>query len=50
MSNSLYLAVDVGAGSGRLFLIGIASGELHLEECRRFAYALARFDGQRGGA
>jgi len=38
MSNSLYLAVDLGAGSGRVFLGGMAPGELLLEELRRFQY------------
>jgi rhamnulokinase len=38
MSNSLYLAVDLGAGSGRVFLAGMAPGELLLEEVRRFHY------------
>jgi rhamnulokinase len=35
---SLYLAVDLGAGSGRVFLVGLAPGELLLEETRRFQY------------
>jgi rhamnulokinase len=38
MSNSLYIAVDLGAGSGRVFLTGTAPGELLLEEVRRFHY------------
>jgi len=36
--DSLYLAVDLGAGSGRVFLVGLAPGELLLEETRRFQY------------
>jgi rhamnulokinase len=35
---SLYLAIDLGAGSGRVFLVGLAPGELLLEETRRFHY------------
>lgn len=38
MSNSLYIAVDLGAGSGRVCLVGVAPGELLLEEVRRFRY------------
>src|SRR5215211_7344381 len=38
MSDSLYIAVDLGAGSGRVFLCGVAPGELLLEEVRRFRY------------
>ncbi|HWW74958.1 MAG TPA: rhamnulokinase family protein [Pyrinomonadaceae bacterium] len=38
MSDSLYIAVDLGAGSGRVFLCGVAPGELLLEEVRRFKY------------
>jgi rhamnulokinase len=38
MRDSLYLAVDLGAGSGRVFLTGAAPGELLLEEVRRFHY------------
>jgi rhamnulokinase len=38
MSDSLYIAVDLGAGSGRVFLCGVAGGELLLEEVRRFKY------------
>jgi rhamnulokinase len=38
MPNSLYIAVDLGAGSGRVFLCGVAEGELLLEEVRRFKY------------
>lgn len=38
MDDSLYIAVDLGAGSGRVFLAGVSSGELMLEEVRRFHY------------
>jgi len=38
MDDSLYLAVDLGAGSGRVFLAGIGAGEWHFEEIRRFQY------------
>src|SRR5262249_62005693 len=38
MNNSLYIAVDLGAGSGRVFLVGVAPGELLLEEAYRFHY------------
>lgn len=38
MDSSLYIAVDLGAGSGRVFLAGVAPGELLLEEVRRFRY------------
>lgn len=38
MDDSLYIAVDLGAGSGRVFVAGVAEGELLLEEVRRFKY------------
>jgi len=39
MSDSrLYIAVDLGAGSGRVILTGFQSEELMLEEIRRFHY------------
>ena len=38
MSDFLYIAVDLGAGSGRVFLAGLAPGELLLEETHRFQY------------
>ncbi len=38
MDNSLYIAIDLGAGSGRVFLAGLGEGELLLEEMRRFTY------------
>ena len=45
MDGSLYIAVDLGAGSGRVFLAGVAPGELLLEEVRRFQYPPSRFAG-----
>ena len=41
----LYIAIDLGAGSGRVFLVGLAPGELWLEEIRRFHYPPVRSDG-----
>lgn len=38
MDNALYIAVDLGAGSGRVCLVGLASEELLFEEIRRFRY------------
>jgi rhamnulokinase len=34
----MFIAVDLGAGSGRVFLAGIGENELSLEEVRRFHY------------
>ena len=45
MNNSLYIAIDLGAGSGRVFLAGLAPHELLLEEVRRFHYPPRRLDG-----
>ena len=45
MNDSLYIAVDLGAGSGRVFLAGMAPGELRLEEVRRFRYPASRSAG-----
>src|SRR5215475_10443847 len=45
MNESLYIAVDLGAGSGRVFLVGFAPGELLLEETQRFHYPPDRRDG-----
>ena len=39
MKDPLYVAVDLGAGSGRVFLTGISQTELLLEEIHRFQYA-----------
>jgi len=41
----LYIAVDLGAGSGRVFLAGTSAGKLLLEEIRRFHYPPAEQDG-----
>ena len=38
MTEPLQIAVDLGAGSGRVFLGGLGAGELLLEEVRRFHY------------
>jgi len=43
--NRLFIAVDLGAGSGRVFLAGFAPGELMLEEIRRFRYPPRFLDG-----
>lgn len=45
MNDSLYIAVDLGAGSGRVFLAGLAPGELLLEDVRRFRYPPRREGG-----
>ncbi|HEX8500482.1 MAG TPA: rhamnulokinase family protein [Pyrinomonadaceae bacterium] len=44
--DELYIAVDLGAGSGRVFLAGVAPGELLLEEVRRFRYPPRREGGR----
>ncbi len=44
-SESLYIAVDLGAGSGRVMLGGVGEGELLLEEIRRFHYPVEKRDG-----
>ena len=41
----LYIAVDLGAGSGRVILAGFQSDELMLEEVRRFHYPPRTVDG-----
>lgn len=38
MADPLYIAVDLGAGSGRTFLVGFDPGKLFLEEIHRFRY------------
>lgn len=38
MSDSLFIAVDLGAGSGRVFLAEFKEKEFFLEECHRFNY------------
>ena len=45
MNDLLYIAVDLGAGSGRVFLAGVAPDELLLEEVRRFYYPPTRTHG-----
>ena len=45
MSNFLYIAVDLGAGSGRVFLAGLSSGEFLLEQIHRFQYPPRQLDG-----
>ncbi len=45
IDDELYIAVDLGAGSGRVMLGGLAPGELLIEEVRRFHYPEA----ERGG-
>ena len=36
--DSLFIAVDLGAGSGRVFVCGLGRDELRLDEVRRFHY------------
>lgn len=38
MTGPLYIAVDLGAGSGRVFIAGVDPGELFFEEIHRFQY------------
>src|SRR5688572_27361334 len=45
MPGPLYIAVDLGAGSGRVFLAGIDPNELLLEEIHRFYYPPVEADG-----
>jgi rhamnulokinase len=45
MNDSLYIAVDLGAGSGRVCLVGLEPGELMLEEVRRFRYPASESNG-----
>lgn len=40
-----YIAIDLGAGSGRVFLAGLAPNEFALEEVRRFEYPPSQADG-----
>ncbi len=44
-TTSLYIAIDLGAGSGRVFLAGVGANELLLEEVRRFQYPPRRLNG-----
>lgn len=41
----LFIAVDLGAGSGRVFLAGVDPGEFLLEEIHRFQYPPREVDG-----
>jgi rhamnulokinase len=45
MNDLLYIAVDLGAGSGRVFLAGLSAGEFLLEEAHRFHYPASRAAG-----
>ncbi|MFT3746523.1 MAG: rhamnulokinase family protein [Pyrinomonadaceae bacterium] len=45
MAGPLYIAVDLGAGSGRVFLAGVDPGEFLLEEIHRFQYPPTERDG-----
>ena len=38
MTDPLFIAVDLGAGSGRVFLAGLGESEFRLEQTRRFQY------------
>ena len=38
IDDPLYIAVDLGAGSGRVFLSDLAKGKFELKEVRRFSY------------
>jgi rhamnulokinase len=43
--DALYLAVDLGAGSGRVMVGGLAPGELRLDEVHRFRYPMEAREG-----
>lgn len=45
IDDPFYIAVDLGAGSGRVFLARATTEELALEEVRRFAYRASESDG-----
>jgi sugar (pentulose or hexulose) kinase len=45
MTTPLYIAVDLGAGSGRIFLVGFDQDEFFLNEVHRFRYP-PYYDGQ----
>ena len=45
IDDSLYIAVDLGAGSGRVFLAEFIRNELSLLELRRFTYPATQIDG-----
>ena len=44
IDDPLYIAVDLGAGSGRVFLVDLAPPGLTLEEIRRFTYPASQLD------
>jgi rhamnulokinase len=44
IDDPLYIAVDLGAGSGRVFLVDVAPDGLRLEELRRFTYPATQLD------
>jgi len=46
MGAPLYISVDLGAGSGRVFLVSFESDRLLLEEIRRFQYPPREVDGR----
>lgn len=45
MASPLFIAADLGAGSGRVFLTGVGPGEFLLEEIHRFQYPPSEIDG-----
>jgi rhamnulokinase len=45
MDESLFIAIDLGAGSGRVFLAGVRADEFLLEEIRRFHYPARELGG-----
>lgn len=45
MAGPLFIAIDLGAGSGRVFLAGVDPGEFLLEEIHRFQYPPVEKDG-----
>src|SRR5512132_1783947 len=45
MALASFIAVDLGAGSGRVFLGAAAADELLIDEVRRFTYPPRRIDG-----
>lgn len=45
MTSPLFIAVDLGAGSGRVFLAGVDANEFLLKEIHRFQYPPREIDG-----
>src|SRR5919109_2519121 len=45
MNDPLHIAVDLGAGSGRVFIARMSEAELFLEEIHRFHYPPIHRDG-----